>query len=193
MAVPRPRAPVLGPSRGEGAREGGFVPRLLHCNQPLAQRRDLERRRGSRGGDRPPALPERGRGAVRGVRSSWRRAGRGAGGAGAARTRGAAAPERPARLPAPSPRAPWADEHPLELLEAVARAVPARDRLWFCLVCQRCGAARTRSRASGAQEAPAAGKGQTDARPKRGSKCGASSPPATAKSANAKGFRVLGF
>ena len=76
--MPRPRAPVLGPSRGEGAREGGFVPRLLHCNQPLAQRRDLERRRGGRGGDRPPALPERGRGAVRGVRSSWRRAGRGA-------------------------------------------------------------------------------------------------------------------
>ena len=47
--MPRPRAPVLGPSRGEGAREGGFVPRLLHCNQPLAQRRDLERRHGGRG------------------------------------------------------------------------------------------------------------------------------------------------
>ena len=106
----------------------------------------------------------------------------GGGGPGAARASSGALPARP-----------WADEHPLELLEAVARAVPAGDRLWFCLVCQSCGAARTRSRASGAQEAPAAGKGHSDARPKRGSRCGASSPQATAKSANAKGFRVLGF
>ena len=42
------------------------------------------------------------------------------------------------------PARPWADEHPLELLEAVARAVPAGDRLWFCLVCQSCGAAKTK-------------------------------------------------
>ena len=44
---------------------------------------------------------------------------------------------------------PWADLPP-ELLEAVARAVPAGDRLWFRLVCRSWAAA-------GAGVAPAAG------------------------------------
>ena len=59
-------------------------------------------------------------------------AGAGAGGGGSG----------PPRAPggAPSGR-PWADGLPPELLEAVARAVPAEDRLRFRLVCQSWGAA----------------------------------------------------
>ena len=54
--------------------------------------------------------------------------------------RGAAAAPGP---PPPAPGAPrdWAGGLPPELLEAVARAVPAEDRLWFRLVCQSWGAA----------------------------------------------------
>jgi len=71
-----------------------------------------------------------------------RRGGRGpAGGAGAGGG-------RPAAGPAP-PAGGWADL-PRDLLEAVARAVPAGDRLWFRLVCRRWVAA-------GAEVAPAAG------------------------------------
>ena len=66
-----------------------------------------------------------------------------AGGAGAGAGGG-----RPAAGPAP-PAGGWADL-PRDLLEAVARAVPAGDRLWFRLVCRRWVAA-------GAEVAPAAG------------------------------------
>ena len=78
----------------------------------------------------------------RGPRGGGRRGGRGpagsAGGGGG----------RPGAGPAP-PAGSWADL-PRDLLEAVARAVPLGDRLWFRLVCRRWAAA-------GAAVAPAAG------------------------------------
>jgi len=43
--------------------------------------------------------------------------------------------------PAPAPTRDWAGGLPPELLEAVARAVPAGDRLWFRLVCRSWAAA----------------------------------------------------
>ena len=56
--------------------------------------------------------------------------GAGGGGSGPPRAPGGATPARP-----------WADGLPPELLEAVARAVPAGDRLCFRLVCRRWAAA----------------------------------------------------
>ena len=87
----------------------------------------------------------------RGPRGGGRRRGRGpAGGAGAGAGAGAGGGGgggRPGAGPAP-PAGGWADP-PRDLLEAVARAVPA-DRLWFRLVCRRWAAA-------GAEVPPAAG------------------------------------
>ena len=71
-----------------------------------------------------------------------RDAGAGVGGSGAPRAPGGATPARP-----------WADGLPPELLEAVARAVPAGDRLCFRLVCRRWAAA-------GKAVAPGAGEEQ---------------------------------
>ena len=57
--------------------------------------------------------------------------------AGGARARGAAgAGPGPAGGPPPGSPRDWAGGLPPELLEAVARAVPAGDRLWFRLVCR---------------------------------------------------------
>ena len=57
--------------------------------------------------------------------------------AGGARARGAAgAGPGPAGGPPPGAPRDWAGGLPPELLEAVARAVPAGDRLWFRLVCR---------------------------------------------------------
>ena len=52
--------------------------------------------------------------------------------------------------PAPAPARDWAGGLPRDLLEAVARAVPAGDRLFFRLVCRSWAAA-------GARVAPAEG------------------------------------
>ena len=74
-------------------------------------------------------------------------AGGGERGAGA----GGGGPGGPPRAPGGAPLGrPWADGLPPELLEVVARAVPAGDRLWFRLVCRSWAAA-------GARAAPAAG------------------------------------
>ena len=54
---------------------------------------------------------------------------------------GEAPPPDPRATPA-TPR-PWADGLPRDLLEAVARAVPEGDRLWFRLVCKSWAAAGT--------------------------------------------------
>ena len=90
-------------------------------------------------------MGKRGKRQGRGRRGGGRRGGRGpAGGAGAGGGGG-----RLGASPAP-PAGGWADL-PWDLLETVARAVPAGDRLWFCLVCRRWAAA-------GAEVAPAAWK-----------------------------------
>jgi len=67
----------------------------------------------------------------------------GAGGGGRGRGPGAGdGGSGPPRAPGGAPPArPWADGLPPELLEAVARAVPAGDRLWFRLVCRSWAAA----------------------------------------------------
>ena len=67
-------------------------------------------------------------------------AGGGERGAGA----GGGGPGGPPRAPGGAPPArSWADGLPPELLEKVARAVPAGDRLWFRLVCKSWAAAGT--------------------------------------------------
>ena len=72
-----------------------------------------------------------------------------AGGAGAGGARSGPGPAGPAG-PAPAPARDWAGGLPRDLLEAVARAVPAGDRLFFRLVCRSWAAA-------GARVAPAEG------------------------------------
>ena len=63
---------------------------------------------------------------------------------------GGAGGSAPGPGPPADPPPDWADGLPRDLLEAVARAVPAGDRLWFRLVCRSWAAA-------GARVAPAEG------------------------------------
>ena len=84
-------------------------------------------------------MGKRGKRRGRGPWGGGRRGGRGpAGGAGAG-AGGGGSGGRPGAGPAP-PAGVWADL-PRDLLEAVARAVPAGNRLWFRLVCRRWAAA----------------------------------------------------